>query len=202
MRQMIRFSIAACTLGMFAPSTRADEPVEMKDAVCIKHIKWGDKFGNTHQLQADGPADKLAKACKDGRGFVECPPAIAALGGKADPETQGVVRDFYHHNGLRNGGKLQGNGFCVARDARVNNWILGAVVFGLDDAKSLLLGLVDSPEKLKETMCGPKAEVARAIWYLGDKSALDALIATYDHALCTGDHIRNTLPLLPVWGLT
>jgi hypothetical protein len=175
----------------------------LADAVCKKHMKWGDKFGNSAELQPGGPMQAFWEACEDGEGLLICQPALDALGGKVDAGIQALIPDYFHYTGLKDSdGKLTPEGYCIKRVARIRNNYLGPVIFALDNAKDLLLGMVDSPDKLKDVMCRDKAEVARALWYLGDKSAADGLIATFDNAECTGDHIRNTLPVLHLWGLS
>jgi len=45
-------------------------------------------------------------------------------------------------------------------------------------------------DKLGKVNCGDKAEFYRALWYLGDTSAADAMIKGYKNLLCTNQHFN------------
>jgi|GEM_PF-2568888 hypothetical protein len=183
-------------LGFTAPVTAA--PGSMTQATCKKWIKWGDRFGNSPRLKKGTALDSFCNTdCKPGAGVAICRPTLDALKGKPDPKLQAAVGDLFFFWGNKKDDKRKR--MCVKTSCRVSNWQLAPVVYQLPNAKELLTKFFKSKETM-DMICSEKGPMARALWYLADKSTLDVLIDSYGNTLCNPGHAKNTLPLIHLLG--
>jgi hypothetical protein len=167
----------------------------MDKPVCQKWLTWGDKFGNSQDLKEGTALHQMCRTDCKSRGLTTCKPAVDALNGKTDPKQQEAIADMFYFWDVKNNTSQ-----CIHKSCRIAHYELAPVVFALPNAKEVLTSMIDTNEKLSEISCGTKAKIARALWYLGDKSVLDTLIASYENTLCTAGHIKNTLPVIHLWG--
>lgn len=185
---------AAALLSLSASTTQAAKPEPHKDAVCTKYQKF-DQFGN-RSGNALGHADELCRN-KAKKGFLESDWLVAVLRGKEDPKGYyPFFKDVFHT--LKP--EKQKRSRCVAAYCK-NDVYEAAVAVGTPGVKEMLLAQI-TPERLKDLNCGDKKFMYNALWYLGDKSAVDTMIKGYNNLLCTNSHFNFTAPNFHLWGLS
>ncbi len=184
-------------LGVLGAVALASPASANKEHAALEQCnKWNqyDEFGHGNGLKPETPMHKLCKVeCKDGD-VLTCDAGVAALQGGVDDERKSLVRDMMFAAGGKNILDL-----CVNNTCGFKNVFLASVMFGLDDAKDQLIGFIDSDEKMTKLACAAKGDVVRALWYLGDRSALPAIIASFDNLKCTQHHAKNMLHTMHLW---
>jgi len=191
MRKIIQQLVTgAGVLGLSVSVAHADFVDPKTFPICAAHMSPS----GAPALNPDSPIQALTKAC-DGELF-GCDITLDAVKGKPDPAFAGFFPDLMYYTGVND------KGHCVQRVASIKQIYEGAVAFGVPDLKDKLIDQIDSDEKLTELNCQAKQEVVRALWYLGDVTAADAMIASYNNLLCTPHHFNETVSRIADWPLS
>lgn len=168
-------------------------PEPHKDPICTKYITYDD-YGNPQDSTGS-----LKEVCGGGvcrQGFLGCDITKDVLLGKDDhKELFPFFTDMFHSVDNR-----PGQGRCLTLGCK-DDVFEAAAALGTPGLAPLLVDQITG-DKLSKLNCRDKQYLYRALWYLGDKTTADAMIAGYKDLRCTNNHFNYTAPLIHQWKLS